>query len=257
MKMMATHFCHTEVYTCCLCTLCQVNCLCLNALEKRRFYTVEARAEGTGERLGLDVVTLAGERAPLCRLRRGCGPKIGKYYVAIEEFERIVLPHLTPNSKVKLHVIDEVGRMELCSEKFKAALLLLLSSPQAVFGSLPAPRFGHTLSLVEEIKQRPDTAILTLTKANRDGTACHVEELLMKLLEEDQGSSDEAAVAAEGGSFIPPFYTGHNQNNRNSNSSNNSSGSNGQLHQHDPEDSCKGESILGKRMRETHHENFD
>ncbi|GBG61226.1 hypothetical protein CBR_g19759 [Chara braunii] len=96
------------------------------------FYTVEAKAEGTGERLGLDVVTLNGETAPLCRLRRGCGPKVGKYYVALDDFERVVLPTLTPRENVKLHVIDEVGRMGLCSQKFTEAVLNLLSSPSAV-----------------------------------------------------------------------------------------------------------------------------
>ncbi|CAI7775206.1 unnamed protein product, partial [Closterium sp. NIES-53] len=121
------------------------------------FYTVEAKAEGTGERLGLDVITFAGERAPLCRLRRGCGPKIGKYYVAIDEFERVVLPHLMPSDTTRLHIVDEIGRMELCSDKFRDAVLNLLASPVAVFGALPAPRYGHTLELVEEIKQRADT----------------------------------------------------------------------------------------------------
>ncbi|CAI5490693.1 unnamed protein product [Closterium sp. Naga37s-1] len=150
------------------------------------FYTVEAKAEGTGERLGLDVITFAGERAPLCRLRRGCGPKIGKYYVAIDEFERVVLPHLMPSDTTRLHIVDEIGRMELCSDKFRDAVLNLLASPVAVFGALPAPRYGHTLELVEEIKQRADTAVLTLTKANRDATAAsrdatavQVEELLL------------------------------------------------------------------------------
>lgn len=164
------------------------------------FFTVEAVAEGTGEKLGLDVVTLSGERAPLCRLRRGCGPKIGKYYVAIEEFERVVLPHLTPNENIKLHIIDEVGRMALCSKRFSDAVITLLSSPQAaVFGSLPAPRYGHPLPLVEEIKQRSDTAVLTLTKANRDATAQHLEELLTRLLADETPASNSVPTGGHPG----------------------------------------------------------
>ena len=84
------------------------------------FYTVDARSETSGERLGLDVgksssphipatsescwsstrqasriqqllslcclrvisVSFSGERAPLCRLRRGCGPKV-QYHGAV------------------------------------------------------------------------------------------------------------------------------------------------------------------------------
>eukprot|EP00245_Coleochaete_scutata_P013696 TRINITY_DN565_c0_g1_i3.p1 TRINITY_DN565_c0_g1~~TRINITY_DN565_c0_g1_i3.p1 ORF type:complete len:247 (+),score=55.24 TRINITY_DN565_c0_g1_i3:373-1113(+) len=184
--------------------------LILNVVEKlpshliAGFYTVEARAEGSGERLGLDVVTLSGERAPLCRLRRGCGPKVGKYYAAIEDFERVVLPHLTPSEHIKMHVIDEIGRMELCSEKFAEAVNRLLASPTAVvFGSLPAPRHGHTLQLVEDIKVRPDTAVLTLNKSNRDSTGKQVEALLSRLLEDDTSSSGNggagSAVRDDGG----------------------------------------------------------
>lgn len=163
--------------------------LVLNAVKKlpqdavAGFYTLEARNPKTGEKIGLDVETFAGERAPLSRLRRGCGPKVGKYYFALEAFEKTVLPLLTPSKAIKLHVVDEVGRMELQSDQFKENLMALLASPQvAVFGSLPACRFGHDLPFVEAIKKRPDTAILTLTKSNRDAAALQVEDLLHNIV---------------------------------------------------------------------------
>jgi GTPase SAR1 family protein len=55
--------------------------LVLNAVKKlpqeavAGFYTLEARNPKTGEKIGLDVETFAGERAPLSRLRRGCGTR--------------------------------------------------------------------------------------------------------------------------------------------------------------------------------------
>ncbi|CAK9872311.1 unnamed protein product [Sphagnum jensenii] len=154
------------------------------------FYTLEARNPRTGEKVGLDIETLSGECAPLSRLRRGCGPKVGKYYFAMEAFERLVLPLLKPSEAIKLHVIDEVGRMELQSEHFKDALMALLASPNvAVFGSLPACRYGHDLPFVEAIKQRSDTAILTLTKSNRDATALQVEALLRNIVSSASVSS--------------------------------------------------------------------
>ncbi|KAG0582694.1 hypothetical protein KC19_3G077800 [Ceratodon purpureus] len=170
--------------------------LVLNAVKKlpqeavAGFYTLEARNPKTGEKIGLDVETFGGERAPLSRLRRGCGPKVGKYYFALEAFEKTVLPLLTPSKAIKLHVVDEVGRMELQSDQFKESLMALLASPQvAVFGSLPACRFGHDLPFVEAIKRRPDTAILTLTKSNRDAAALQVEDLLKNIV----GSAASAA----------------------------------------------------------------
>ncbi|CAM6100000.1 unnamed protein product [Calypogeia fissa] len=159
------------------------------------FYTVEARNPKTGEKIGFDIQTFSGERAPLSRMRRGCGPKVGKYYFALEDFERVALPLLKPTKGIKLHIIDEVGRMELQSERFRDALMALLSSQQtAVFGSLRAPRFGHDLPFVEDIKQRVDTATLTLTKSNRDATASKVEAILMNIV----GSASVAGEAGRG-----------------------------------------------------------
>ena len=43
--------------------------------------------------------------------------QIGKYYVAIDEFEKLVLPLLTPSDKIKLHIIDEVSARRLWSLK--------------------------------------------------------------------------------------------------------------------------------------------
>ncbi|GJP84143.1 hypothetical protein CLOP_g14225 [Closterium sp. NIES-67] len=96
-----------------------------------------------------------------------------------------------PSDNTRLHIVDEIGRMELCSDKFRDAVLNLLASPVAVFGALPAPRYGHTLELVEEIKQRADTAVLTLTKANRDATAVQIEELLTRLIKEGERGAGE------------------------------------------------------------------
>lgn len=173
--------------------------LVLNAVKKlpkdavAGFYTLDALNPKSGEKIGLDVETFAGERAPLSRLRRGCGPKVGKYYFASEAFEKTVLPLLTPSKAIKLHVVDEVGRMELQSDQFKKSLMALLASPQvAVFGSLPACRFGHDLPFVEAIKRRPDTAILTLTKSNRDAAALQVEDLLKNIV----GSAASGVVAS-------------------------------------------------------------
>lgn len=35
--------------------------------------------------------------------------QIGKYYVALSEFERVAIPQLTPSKRIKLHIIDEVS----------------------------------------------------------------------------------------------------------------------------------------------------
>lgn len=147
------------------------------------FYTEPVRDARNGDKAGLDVVSVSGQRAVLSRLKRSTGPKVGKQYVSLEQFEELVLPTLVEGNGVQLHVVDEVTRQALCSERFKAALLKLLASPTAVvFGSLPAPRYGNTIDLVEQVKARADTSIVTLSKANCAGTSQQVATLLRNLL---------------------------------------------------------------------------
>lgn len=49
------------------------------------------------------------------------GPKVGKYTVMVEDFEKAVLEILNKNimkTAVPLFVIDEIGKMECYSKKF-------------------------------------------------------------------------------------------------------------------------------------------
>jgi nucleoside-triphosphatase len=149
------------------------------------FYTVDAISEETGDKIGHDIITFSGVRAPLSRNKRGCGPKVGKQYFAQEEFERVVLPELTQRENVKLHILDEIGRLPLSSEKFCEGVSDLLASPKAaVFGSLPTPRHGHPLPFVDAIKARPGAAVMTLTRSNRDSTAEQLAQILSQFMAE-------------------------------------------------------------------------
>jgi len=75
--------------------------ICSNLRDKghllQGFYTEEVRGEGISQRIGFDVVTLAGKRGILSRenpedkLRR---PKVGKYSVFVQNFEDLALPLL-------------------------------------------------------------------------------------------------------------------------------------------------------------------
>jgi nucleoside-triphosphatase len=88
------------------------------------FYTQEVRGgSGEGERLGFDIVTLDGSRAPLSRTstsstaalsRTQLLPSVGKYSVYTQSFEALALPALLTNlggqqNTPRLVIIDEVG----------------------------------------------------------------------------------------------------------------------------------------------------
>ncbi|KAG2467135.1 NTPCR triphosphatase, partial [Polypterus senegalus] len=68
----------------------------------------------------------------------------------------------------KVYVIDEIGKMELFSRSFIQAVRDTLDSEvTAVLGTIPVPK-GKPLELVEEIRDRSDIMIFTVTRENRD-----------------------------------------------------------------------------------------
>ncbi|GMH42808.1 hypothetical protein BSKO_10727 [Bryopsis sp. KO-2023] len=143
------------------------------------FYTEEVRGEHG--RIGFDVVTLAGGRAPLARLRNAStvGPTVGRYAVDLASFEHIALPELIPGGQTKMIVIDEIGKMELFSQHFITAVSSALDSGLLVFGVIPVK--ANNL-LVPMIKNRPDVKLITLTKENRDAAVTPVLADLQKML---------------------------------------------------------------------------
>ncbi|XP_029449727.1 cancer-related nucleoside-triphosphatase isoform X2 [Rhinatrema bivittatum] len=140
------------------------------------FYTEEVRQGG--RRIGFDVVTLSGQRGTLSRVgseplrgRREC--RVGQYVVDLVSFEQLAIPVLTNTEpaggrRTKVCVIDEIGKMELFSQAFIQAVRRTLDGSGAVvLGTIPMPK-GKPQDLVEEIRNRRDVKVFTVTKENRD-----------------------------------------------------------------------------------------
>uniref|UniRef100_A0A3P9LXB7 Nucleoside-triphosphatase, cancer-related n=1 Tax=Oryzias latipes TaxID=8090 RepID=A0A3P9LXB7_ORYLA len=154
------------------------------------FYTEEVR-EG-GRRVGFDVVTLAGERGLLSRIRGGAAGShskhtVGPYAVDLPSFERVAL-HLFRNlrsagsSSTKVFVIDEIGKMELFSQSFVRAVSQTLDSPCVILGTIPVPR-GRPLGLVEEVRSRRDVKVFHVSKENRDALLPDILAALQECLQ--------------------------------------------------------------------------
>jgi len=84
-------------------------------------------------RVGFSVKDVySGEMGVLASVDFKIGPKVGKYGIAIEEFERVVLKALDfAVDKCDVIAVDEIGKMEFFSEKFKQKLteILLIDKP--------------------------------------------------------------------------------------------------------------------------------
>ncbi|HEX2228009.1 MAG TPA: NTPase [Candidatus Binatia bacterium] len=136
------------------------------------FYTEEIRQ--SGERIGFRIVTLDGEAATLASVGTG-KPTVGKYSIHIEEFENLVLRHVdmlaTP---ADLYIVDEIGKMELLSGRFRNKIIELLGQPINLLATLSKKGDG----LIDQIRRRRDVEIIEVTRKNRDELP---DELLRKI----------------------------------------------------------------------------
>jgi nucleoside-triphosphatase len=123
------------------------------------FTTEEIRDRG--RRVGFAVESLGGERGTLAHVSLPGPPRVSKYGVDLAEFERVALPSLrVPAGGVAL--IDELGKMELASEAFRAAVEELLDSKTPLAATVQASKHPFT----DGLKRRLE--LIRLTAANRD-----------------------------------------------------------------------------------------
>lgn len=116
-----------------------------------------------GHRVGFKVVTIDGKKeATLAHVNIKREKVVGKYYVLIEEFEEIAINEMEKEAEIM--VIDEIGKMELFSEKFKEKLIECLDKGN-VLATITKRGGGY---FVEEIKNREDIRLIELTEMNRD-----------------------------------------------------------------------------------------
>lgn len=140
------------------------------------FVTKEVRKEG--ERIGFKIISLPHKTEGLLAQKGFSSPyRVGKYGVNIVDLERVGCSAIeeTLNSG-KVIVVDEIGKMELFSERFKAVLLKALDSPQKLLGSIMERRNVFT----DRIKQREDVKLVSLHRGNFDNVFLSVHDWLKK-----------------------------------------------------------------------------
>ena len=139
------------------------------------FITEEVRSDA-GDRIGFDIVTLEGKRAPLARKGLKEGPRVGDYRVVVRSVEGVAVPAMT-EPWAQLLVVDEIGLMELKSEHFRSAVLQLLEDERPLLGTIRYQREPFC----DRVKSRPGVEVVEVTYANRDGL---VEMLAVRLIDE-------------------------------------------------------------------------
>ena len=143
-------------------------------IQARGFYTEEIRQKG--ERVGFKIITLSGKEGILSHKEIECPFKVSKYKVNLKDLEEIGIKEIEKGLEEDcLIVIDEIGKMELFSKKFKKVIKKTLESKNKVLGTIKLTLNSFT----ERIRKRKDTKILNLTKENRE----EIKREIIKFLE--------------------------------------------------------------------------
>jgi nucleoside-triphosphatase len=141
--------------------------LVMKILERMRsvraagFYTTEIRS--TGSRVGFELCGLNGKRRTLAHVDIHSQDRVGRYKVDRESFEEFLETLELLNRDVALIVIDEIGKMELFSKRFRSLVSDVLNSDKQVLATISLEGQGF----IRDIKQRSDVRVLELTRDNR------------------------------------------------------------------------------------------
>ncbi|KAA8493720.1 Nucleoside-triphosphatase THEP1 [Porphyridium purpureum] len=172
------------------------------------FFSRELR-HGNGQRCGFELVDAADERLR-CTLATagagvsGTGPRVSKYVVNVVEMEQFCGERMeaflrenktndqASKSQMRktLFLLDEVGKMELFSHRFRAAARKLLVDGHAEEACAPVSR-AHVLCtivqksndpLVQEIRglQGPHIEHVQVTTDNREALVSELSQLLLE-----------------------------------------------------------------------------
>ncbi len=139
------------------------------------FYTEEIRSAGRRE--GFALVTLDGRRATLASVRIRGPHRVSRYGVDLEALEAVGLPALE-SADAKLLVIDEIGKMELLSQRFQEAVVRALDGATPLLASIMLSR--HPFA--DTVRSRDDIRLIHLTPETRDRALGEVVTALEEVL---------------------------------------------------------------------------
>jgi nucleoside-triphosphatase len=142
------------------------------------FTTGELRTGGRRE--GFVVEAVSGAREVLAHVDLPGPPRVGRYGVDLAALERVALPALGDPEPGRVVVVDELGKMELASAAFRAAVVDLLGRDVAVVATVHQARDRFT----DALRRRPDIRVVRVTEATRDALP---EQLVDRLVGTPRG----------------------------------------------------------------------
>jgi len=127
------------------------------------FYTEEIRSGGT--RLGFRIVTLDGQNAILAHVDNHSRYRVSKYGVDVQNLDNVGVAAINRAiDESDLIVIDEIGKMELFSPRFREAVLKAIDSGKKALGTIMLS--SHPFA--DDIKRHPEVKVIQLTRADHE-----------------------------------------------------------------------------------------
>jgi nucleoside-triphosphatase len=139
----------------------------LNSLKKTTyggFFSEEIKEKQL--RVGFKIVSTDGEERIMADTIHKSPYRISKYNVNLVEFERVALKALTDAEKEKdLIIIDEIGKMELFSQKFTTLVEeIFIRGHKKVLATIPV----SNIPFINKLRALPDIEVIEVTPENRD-----------------------------------------------------------------------------------------
>jgi nucleoside-triphosphatase len=141
----------------------------------RGFFTEEIRTKRVRD--GFRGVTFDGRTFALAH-RKTPGPlRVGAYGIDLAGLETIGIDALVPRRDTRIVIVDEIGKMELLSARFRSAVEQLLSSELPVLASIAL----HGVGVVKRLRHDPR---VTLLRVRPDSRIAIVGEIVRRLTSE-------------------------------------------------------------------------
>ncbi len=120
-----------------------------------------------GNRVGFEIVDLgSGKRGWLARVNQQTGPQIGKYRVNLRDLENVGAEAIAAAvNKCEIVAIDEIGPMELFSQKFRNAVKNALQSSMT---TIAVVHWKAKDELIDCAKGMKGAEIFVVTSENRN-----------------------------------------------------------------------------------------
>ncbi len=137
------------------------------------FYTREKRE--SGRRTGFYISDFSGNQTVMADVNFKSSYQVGKYGVNLKAFEKIAIPAMEKDAD--LIVVDEIGKMEIFSSKFRKTLEKIFNSSKPVLATIKE----RDCEFTSKLKARSDVKVFKLTPSNRDKVEKSVLHLLKML----------------------------------------------------------------------------